>query len=140
MLARLIPKYSKTGLHALSVTVLLAGGSSQLEAQNATWPGSVTVPEAHYWHEAPGVQLPKPQPTVKDLFNNDASRVTLDQIRLLDRPVAHNFNFYEPKTDQQLAVEEAERETTASRIGGSKWHYGVGVGFEDIRLRLSYDF
>lgn len=98
----------------------------------------VGIPEAHFWAMDPGVRLAKQQPTVRSLFRKNANQISLNQLQALHAP--SSLSQFRPKTDQQWALEAANRETVSSRLGESKWHYGWGVGFEDIKLRLTFDF
>lgn len=99
---------------------------------------SVGIPEAHYWEEPPGYQSAKPQASVDELLGPKPLSVSVDQLQNMQK--RDHREHYRLLTDAQQARRDAERETIASRIGESNWHYGWGVGFEDVRLRLSYDF
>ncbi|MFK8019599.1 MAG: hypothetical protein AB8B86_07515 [Pseudomonadales bacterium] len=109
----------------------------ELSHADAYFP-EVGVPEAHFWAMDPGVRLAKPQATVHSLFRKNASQISLRQLQALHAP--SKLSQFRPRTDQQWALEAASRETVSSRLGESKWHYGWGVGFEDIKLRLTFDF
>ncbi|MFK7733651.1 MAG: hypothetical protein AB8B48_18675 [Pseudomonadales bacterium] len=106
------------------------------EAQTKS--GFVGVPEAHFWEELPGYRSAKPQASVAELLGPQPLAVSIDQLQHMQQ--WDQREAYRLLTDAQRARQDAERETAASRIGQSNWHYGWGVGFEDVKVRLSYDF
>lgn len=99
---------------------------------------SASMPEAHFWEELPGYQSAKPQASVVELLGPKPLTVSVDQLQHMQQ--RDQRETYRLLTDAQQARRDAERETAASRIGETNWHYGWGVGFEDVKFRLSYDF
>lgn len=99
---------------------------------------STGIPEAHFWEELPGYQSAKPQAPVAELLGPEPLAVSVEQLQRMQQ--WDQGDDYRLLTDAQQARRDAEREMAASRIGESNWHYGWGVGFEDVKFRLSYDF
>ncbi len=99
---------------------------------------STGIPEAHFWEELPGYRSAQPQAPVAELLGPKPLAVSVDQLQNMQE--WDRGETYRLLTDAQQARQDAERETAASRIGESNWHYGWGVGFEDLKFRLSYDF
>ncbi len=114
------------------ITLLSTGATAQTDYRAAG------MPEAHYWEELPGYRSAKPQAPVSELLGPEPLAVSVDQLQQMKKTDLRDT--YRLLTDEQQARRDAERETAASRIGESNWHYGWGVGLDDVKFRLSYDF
>lgn len=131
-------KHILNRLHRAGLIGALCSLAAAQQAIAQTYFPQAGMPEAHYWQDLPGVLVVKPQATVRSIFSRNPDQISLNQLMRFQSP--NLMRTYTPKTDQQWAREDAQRETVSNRFGESAWHYGWGVGFEDIRLRVSFDF
>lgn len=123
---------------SLIVTALYCSAVISTKAAAHNEYESVGLPEAHFWEEQPGYRSAKPQATVTELLGPKPLAVSVERLHHMQQ--WDQRDAYRLLTDAQQARRDAERETAASRIGESKWHYGWGVGVDDVKFRLSYDF
>ncbi len=124
-------------LELLAISIFCSAAASAPAAAQTAYE-SVSIPEPHFWEELPVYRGAKSQASVAELLGPKPLAVSLDQLQ--DMQHWDETDDYRLLTDEQQARQAAERETAASRIGESQWHYGWGVGFEDVKFRLSYDF
>ncbi len=98
------------------------------------------MPDAHYWAERPGTEQVRPQATVEELYGLPATDIPLEVLQQPESDPGIRQANHDYQNAQLYRPGNSTEEPVNGRFAATQWQYGWGVGLEEVKLRISYDF